>query len=244
MVLRSSYFIFLRFLRNYIGMAILLLLPIALITVLGFLADDAVNESLGIPVKDEIVATMVLAFLMFGGFFTMEYVKGDLMSSMKWRMYALPYQPHKHAYAILISSTVFNVLQSLIIVIYTLFVYDVNWGNWGMVLLALFAVSTVIQLVYINFVLIFKNYKTAERLGTGFGLACIMLAEVWFPLPEGAIFHFLSTYSNPFSLGQNMFLAAMTGENVNIAMISLSVLVVSSIVLAISGAFFGRKRLA
>ncbi len=165
------------------------------------------------------------------------------MSSMKWRIYSLPYEIHKHAYSILISCSLFNVLQSYIIVIYTLFVYDVYWGNLGIALLILVVVSTVIQLVFINFVLVVKNYKTAERLGTGFGLACLMLAEVWFPLPKGAFFQFLSTYSNPFSLGQNMIFATITGENIDKAIISLVILIATTFVLAISAVYFGRRKL-
>ncbi|WP_339148500.1 MULTISPECIES: ABC transporter permease [unclassified Sutcliffiella] len=243
MIVRSSYFILRRMLRNYIGMVILLVTPIALITVLGMIADDAVNESLGIPIQDEIAVTMVFAFLMFGGFYTMEYIRGDLMTSMKWRMYSLPYQAHKHAYSILISSSLFNVLQSFIIVVYTFFVYDVHWGNLAFVLLTLLTVSILIQFLFTNLVLGVNNYKTAERLGTGFGLVCLMLAEVWFPLPEGRLFHLLSTYSNPFSLGKNMIFANMTGENIDKALISFLILITSSILLAISAAYFGRRKL-
>ncbi|OLO37039.1 ABC transporter [Alkalihalophilus pseudofirmus] len=244
MVIRSSYFMFRRLLRNYIGMSILLLLPIALITVLGLIADDAVSDTLGIPMKDQVAVTMMLSFLLFGGFFTMEYVKGDLLSSMKWRMNALPYSSHQHAYSILISCTLFNVLQSFIIVMYTLLVYDVNWGNLGFVLITLLIVTTVVQFVFINFVLGVKNYKTAERLGTGFGLACLLVSEVWFPLPDGPFFQFLSTYSNPFALGQNMIFATITGENIDKAIISFFILLVSSIVLVFTGAYFGRRKLA
>ncbi len=232
-----------RMFRNYIGMAVLLLLPISLITVLGFIADGAVSEPLGIPMKDEVAATMMLAFLLFGGFLTMEYVKEDVMSSMKWRMYSLPYHSHKHAYSILITSALFNMLQSFLIVIYTLFVYDVNWGNLAFILLTLLMVSTVVQFIFINFVLAVKNYKTAERLGTGFGLACLMVSEVWFPLPEGAFYQLLSTYSNPFALGRNMIYATMTGGNIDKAIISFIILLAAAIVLAISGAYFGRRKL-
>ncbi|MDT8861848.1 ABC transporter permease [Alkalihalobacillus sp. MEB130] len=244
MVIRSSYYMFRRLFRNYIGMSILLLLPIALITVLGLIADNAVDDTLGIPMKDQVAVSMMLSFLLFGGFFTMEYVKEDLLSSMKWRMYSLPYPSHKHAYSILISCTLFNVLQSFLIVLYTLFVYDVNWGNLVFVFIILLTVATVVQFVFINFVLGVNHYKTAERLGTGFGLACLMVSEMWFPLPEGPFFQFLSMYSNPFALGQNMILATITGENIDKAIISFIILLVSAIVLAISGAYFGRRKLS
>ncbi|KHF39357.1 ABC transporter permease [Halalkalibacter okhensis] len=243
MILKSSYFMLRRMFRNYVGMAILMLTPIALITVLGLIADNAVNEESGILMKDEVAVTMMFAFLMFGGFYTMEYIKGDLMSSMKWRMYSLPFHAHTHAYSIILTSALFNVFQSFVIVIYTLIFYNVQWGNLGFVLLALIAVSVVIQLVYVNFVLAMKNYKTAERLGTGFGIACLMLAEVWFPLPNSAPFWFVSTYGNPVSLGQNMIYAIMTGENIEKAIISFVILIALSIALACLAAYYGRRKL-
>ncbi|MFB5664123.1 ABC transporter permease [Alteribacillus sp. HJP-4] len=243
MIFRSSYFIVRRMLRDYVGMTILILTPIALISVLALLAGGVISESRGIPIRDEISVTMVFAFLMFSGFYTMEYVKGDLMSSMRWRMYSLPMEVYQHAYSILISSTLFSVLQSFTVVIFTIFVFGVYWGNLGIVLLILFVVSTVIQFLYITFVLWVNNYKTAERLGIGFGMACLLLSEVWFSFPENKAFQLLSSYSNPFALGQNMIFAAITGENIETALISLGLLIVSFIILALTAVYFGRRKL-
>ncbi|ADU29560.1 ABC transporter permease [Evansella cellulosilytica] len=243
MVLRSSAFMFRRMLRNYVSLCILLLTPIALITVLGFLADDAMNEQLGILIKAEVAVTMIFAFQLFSGFNTMEYVKGDLMSSTKWRMYSLPLKIQQHAASILIACTVFSVLQGYIIVLYTQFMYGIDWGNHVFILLALLAVAFLSQLVFINIVLGVKVYKTAERLGTTFGLVSLLLAEVWFPLPDNVIFNFLSTYGNPLSLVENMVYATMTGENVESAIISIVIIITVSILLVILSSFLGRRRL-
>ncbi|SDN90553.1 ABC transporter [Alkalicoccus daliensis] len=242
MVISSGYYMFRRMMRSYISMSILLLLPIGLITVLNLIADNTVNDAVGLPVKDEVAITMMFGFLMFGGFITMEFIRDDLMSSMRWRMYSLPFQAHKHAYSVLISSTIFNVLQSSIIVIYTTFVTGVYWGNPGIVLLTIVTVTVVVQFAYINFVLAVNHYKSAERLGMAFGLGNIMLAQVWFPMPDGAFFQFVSAYCIPLSLGQNMLFASITGNNTGMAVISFFILAGTAIVLALSAAFLGRRK--
>lgn len=244
MVLRSSYFLMLRMLRNYVGWIIMLVTPVALITVLGFLADNALNEQLGITMKASVAATMVLAFQLFSGFFMMELMKSDLLSARKWRMYALPLQPHQHTLAILLVSTLFSALQGFIIVLYTFFMYDIDWGNLLYVVFVLIAVSLLSQLVFLNLVLGVSNYKTAERLGTTFGIVSLMIAEVWFTLPDNPIFNFLSTYGNPLSLGMNMIVANMTGDQITKAGISAGVVVAVAITLCIVATIIGRRKLA
>ncbi len=242
-ILRSSYFMFRRMLRNYVGFAILLLTPIALITLLGFLADDAVNEQLGILVKAEVAFTIIFAFQLFGGFYTMEYIKEDLLSSSRWRMYSLPIEIQWHAVSILLTSTIFNILQGYVIILYTQFMYSIDWGNHFFILLTLTAVALFSQLVFLNLVLGIKKYKTADRLGTTYGIAVLVVAGVWFPLPDNLVFNFLSTYGNPLSLGENMAYASMAGGNLEKGIISIGILLVSSIILLITSSYLGKRRL-
>lgn len=242
-LLRSSYFMFRRMLRNYVGFAILLLTPIALITLLGFLADDAVNEQLGIFVKAEVAFTIIFAFQLFGGFYTMEYIKEDLLSSSRWRMYSLPIEIQRHAVSILLTSTIFNILQGYVIILYTQLMYSINWGNHFFILITLAAVALFSQLLFMNLVLGVKEYKTADRLGTTYGIAVLVVAGVWFPLPDYPVFNFLATYGNPLSLGENMAYANMAGENLDKGFISIGILLVSSVILFITSSYLGRRRL-
>ena len=66
----------------------------ALITVLGLVAGNAVDSNTGIPFMDQIAITQIFAFQFFGGTYTLEFMRSDLIKSTKWRMYSLPYSPH------------------------------------------------------------------------------------------------------------------------------------------------------
>jgi len=218
--------------------------PLALITVLGMVAGNAIDSQLGIPAMSYISATMIISFQLYGGFYTMEYIRSDLMTSSKWRMHSLPYPVHTHGFAILLACTLFNALQGFTMVLFTQQIYGVNWGNVVLILLVLIALATLSQLVFFNLVLGMKSYKNAERLGTAFGIVSIALAGTWFPMPDTGFLGFLSTYGNPLSLGQNAVYAIMIGENMHKAIISVGILVAASIAMGMIAIFLGRRRLA
>ncbi|AKL95965.1 ABC-2 type transporter [Clostridium aceticum] len=243
MILRTSYFMFRRMLRGYLGMIILLITPLALITVLGMIAGNAV-DALGVPVMNGVALTMVLGFQLYGGFYTMEYVRDDLISSKKWRMYSLPYQAHQHAFSILFTCTVFSALQGTVMVFFTRWVYGVDWGNMVLVLIVLLTLSMLSQLVFLVLVLGVKNYKSAERLGTAYGLVSMALAGVWFPMPDTGVLGFLSSYGNPLSLGQNAVYALMVGESMDKVVINLGILIAASVAMVMVATYIGRRKLA
>ena len=243
MILKTSYFMLRRMLRGYTALAILMLIPLALITVLGLVARGAINPS-GVPVMDTIAITMILAFQLYGGFYTMEYIKEDFLTNKKWRMISLPYPTHLYAFSIFLTCTLFSALQGFVMALFTKYVYDVNWGNLGLVLLVLMVISLFTQLVYFIIIMLVKNYKIAEGLGTTYALISMGLAGVWFPMPEIKFIRVLSTYGNPLSLGQNAVYTFITGENVTRALVSISILIIASVILAFIAAFVGRRKLA
>lgn len=243
MVLRLSYFTLRRMLRGYLALIILMLTPLALITVLGLIAGNAVNPS-GIPIMDTIAITMILAFQLYGGFYTMDFIKQDFFTHKKWKMHSLPYPPNLYALSVFLSCTLFSALQGFAMVVFTHYVYGVYWGNWGLILLLLMALSLFTQLVYLIIVLLVKNYKLAEGLGTCYALVSMGLAGVWFPMPRVEPFIFLTTYGNPLSLGHNIVYAIIKGESLNKAAISFAILALSSVLLSTVAAFLGRRKLA
>lgn len=243
MILRSSYFMTRRMLRGYFSHLILIGLPLALITVLGLVAGDAVDSNTGIPFITQIAITQVFAFQFFGGTYTLEFMRSDLIESTKWRMYSLPYAPHEHAFSIIIATSIFNMLQGLAMVIFTHFVYDVNWGNIGIVMLTLLAMSILTQVVFLIFILGLKDYKTAERSGTAFGIISIALGRVWFSMPDIGILNFITSYINPFSLAEGATYAVIWG-NTGDALLNIGILLVEAVIMAAIAIYIGRRKLA
>lgn len=243
MILRSSYFMIRRMLRGYLAHVLLIVLPLAIITILGLVAGNAVDNNTGIPFMDKIAIIQVFAFQFFGGHYTLEFIRSDLIESTKWRMYSLPYSPHEHAFSIIIATSIFNMLQGLALVIFTHFFYDVKWGNIGIVMLILFVLSILTQLVFLNLVLGLKNYKTAERAGTAFGLISITLGGVWFSMPNIGILNFITTYINPFSLGEMATYYVIMG-NMGDACLNIGILIIEAVIMAIIAIYIGRRKLA
>lgn len=243
MVFRLSYYMLRRMLRGYLALIILMLTPLALITVLGLIAGNAVNPS-GIPIMDTIAITMILAFQLYGGFYTMDFIKVDFFSQRKWKMRSLPYPPNIFALSVFFSCTLFSALQGFVMVIFTQYVYGVYWGSWGLILLMLMAISLFTQLIYLIIILLVKNYKVAEGLGTCYALVSMGLSGVWFPMPRVQPFIFLTSYGNPLSLGQNIVYAIIKGEGLDKAFISMAILLSSSVVLSVVAAYLGRRKLA
>ncbi len=243
MLFKSSIFMFRRMLRGYLALILLIVIPMVLIAVLGLLVGDAVDTKLGIPIIDEIAVTMIIIFQLYGGLYTMEFIRKDLLSSTKWRMYSLPYGVHHHAYSIILSCTIFSALQGLVMVYFTKWIYHVNWGNIGLVILVLFVISILTQLVYLNLAITVKSRKVTDILATAYCLISIGLAGVWFPMPDIGILNFLSNYGNPLSLGRSAIIASRIGGHWELVFLDVGILVAASVVMGIVAKFMGRKKL-
>ena len=98
----------------------------ALITVLGLVAGNAVIATREYLLWIKSLSLKYLPFSSWRNLYIGIY-RSDLIESTKWRMYSLPYSPHEHAFSIIISTSIFNMIQGLVMVVFTHFVYDVNW---------------------------------------------------------------------------------------------------------------------
>jgi ABC-2 type transport system permease protein len=244
MIIRSSYFILRRMLRGYLGLLLLLVLPFVLISVLGLVTGDAVHEPTGVPMMDYIAIIMILSFQLFGGAYALEFVNGDLFAARRWRMLSLPYSPYVHAFAIVLASTLFTTLQGLLLVLFTQWVHGVHWGNVGYAALVLLPISLLSQLVGIAGLFATRSSNLAERLTEVYGFGSMILAEVWFSLPDIGLWNVIKTYGNPISLGRNAILALATGQHVQRGVLSVSILLAATILLGLLTVYFGRRKLA
>ncbi|MFD1066346.1 ABC transporter permease [Oceanobacillus locisalsi] len=244
MLPRSTYFILRRMLRGYIGFVILILLPIAIITVNGFaVGDDFVDEN-GLSGMEMISVGIIIGFQLVGGFYTMEMIKEDLFSERRWRMLSLPYPIYIHAFSILISSVLFSVLNGSVMVLFTYLVFDVNWGNIGWVIFVLMLVSLVSQLVFLMAVTLIKRYKVAEFIGYAYVFLFMILSGYLFiPIPDMAIFDWINQYINPLALGETAIIYQMQGQEMSEVYLSTGMLLTISVLLTICIVLFGRRRL-
>ncbi|GAB2571709.1 ABC transporter permease [Gracilibacillus alcaliphilus] len=244
MLLRSVYFALRRMLRGYIGFVILILLPLAIITVNGFAIGDEFVDEYGRTGMEMISIGIIIGFQLVGGFYTMETIKGDLFSENRWRLRSLPYPIYIHAISIVISSVLFNILNGTIMVLFTYWVYGVNWGNIGWAVLVLMFVSIVSQLVFLIAVTVIKKYKIAELIGYAYlFLFMILSGYLFIPIPDIVLIDWINRYINPLTLGETAIIYRMQGLETSEMYLSMGMLIVLSIILTVLIVLLGRRRL-
>ena len=241
MLPRMSLYMLKRISRDLVSLAILFITPLVLITILGLVADEAMNELLGLRQVDVVAVTMILAFQLFAGFYTLELMQQDLLKDRKWRIRSLPIPITHYMYSILIVTVFYGGLQSYALTQYTRIVYDVTWGDQLRLVPAIFLISLFIQSVYLNIALYLKNFKTMERTATGLGLFSMLVGGVWFQMPDQPILNFLGTYGNPFSLAQNILIDGMRSKVSTEGLISTGILVFLILLLNALGFHRGRS---
>lgn len=233
-----------RMTRSFIAIILLIIVPIALISVLGLVSGYISHSEHGRPPMDWLAVSFVLSFQLFGGAYTISYLKEDLLSPRKWRIYSLPIQVDTYSYSIVIASTIFNMLFGLFNILFTSFVYGVQWGNLFWVLVVLLAISLLTQIVCFIFVLAFRSSKLAERMSEVYGIGSMIFAGMMFNLPEGSFFNFMSTYGNPVSLGQNAIFGMIDGADLSFILLSIGLLFGASLLLLPVAHLLGKRRLS
>ncbi|MPW25453.1 ABC transporter permease [Alkalibaculum sp. M08DMB] len=241
MILRSSKFVFKRIVRDITSLGILFIMPLVLITILGMISDDALNQNLGIPMVDSVALSIILAFQLFAGFYTLELIKHDLLGARKWRLKSLPIAINRYMFSIILVTTIYGGLQSYVITHYTRIIYGVTWGNQGRLILGIILISFVVQVMYLNLALSLDNYKSMERSATTIALLSMLFGGVWFQLPDNIVLNFMGTYGNPYSLAQNVLLYVMKNQVTYEGMISIGIYVLLAGGLLVLSEFRGRR---
>ncbi|WP_078392565.1 ABC transporter permease [Shouchella patagoniensis] len=188
----------LRMMRDYITLLLLLIVPLILVTIFSMVLAGAEQE--GMLLLDETSVKMVLLFQLFGGAIVMSYIHLDFFTQMRFRIQALPMNSTMYGFTIMLAGTIYSIVLGLILIVYTSLVFDVEWGSVGW---SIFIVS-LIALLSINVSLIFtfavKNFKIAERLSEVYGVGAVVLAGMFFPMPDLALINGINEYLNPLTI--------------------------------------------
>ncbi|TSB45328.1 ABC transporter permease [Alkalicoccobacillus porphyridii] len=241
MILPTIKYTGIRISRDYIGLLLLFVLPILLIFVFSLILVDM--ESEGVRIIETTAISMVLAFQLFGGSFPMGYIQEDLFSDRKWRLKSLPINTALYAFSVLLAGTIFSILQGMVIVFITHFAFGVDWGSFFWALLVIALLSVISSLVCTICALISPNFKIAERLTEVFGVGSIILAGMFFSLPDNTFFNFMGTYGNPLSLAQTAIFERMNDGNSSEVQIALFTLTAAIIVCFLIMVTLGRKKI-
>ncbi|GAK00474.1 ABC transporter permease [Geomicrobium sp. JCM 19055] len=192
-------FIGIRMSRDFITMLLLLVVPIILITVFSIILGEAEGLT-GTPIRDETVVLLVLGFQLFGGAITMNYVHQDLFAERKDRLLSLPMNTRLYGFTIMLAGIVYSIVLGVILIAYTALIFDVNWGNFMWALLVITLMSSLSSIICLVFTFSVNNFKIAERLSEVYGVGMILLAGMFFPMPDNALINTFNDYVNPLML--------------------------------------------
>jgi len=188
---------------------------------------------------------IIVMFQLFGGRFSMDGVRDLLLSSRRWRIYAAPCEPGVVAIGVLTAGTLFNLLQGLLLVVFTRVALGVHWGNPGVVLLVLLGTSLLAQLANTLIVLLVRNTGASETLAWVFAWGSAAVGGLIVPLPADVPFwHFMATYGTPYSLAQSAVVASAGGSEGNRGTLCLIILFGLSLLAALFTLLLGRRRIA
>lgn len=188
----------LRISRNWITLLLLFVVPIVLTTLFAIILADIERE--GVPVIDENNVILVLVFQLFGGAVVMSYIYYDLFTESRYRFQSLPMNTIIYGFTIMLVGTLYSIILGAILVGYTTLVWHVNWGNivWSLFVIALMATLSSIVCLILTFSV--KNFKIAERLSEVYGIGAVLLAGLFFPMPDNAVINWVNEYVNPLTL--------------------------------------------
>ncbi|GAB3044457.1 ABC transporter permease [Virgibacillus ainsalahensis] len=240
-VLSTIKFTALRMLRNYIVLILLLVVPIILLSVFSFILSGAETDA-GEPYINENAITMVLVFQLFGGSVVMNYIYIDFFTENKKRIYSLPFNQTMYAFSIMMCGIIFSILLGIILMAFSQFVLGVTWGNWLWAIYIISLMAILSSVVCLIFTFSVKNFKVAERLSEVYGVGFVVLAGLFFPMPETAVFDFVNTYVNPLTLSIEA-IYEMKNANVAEAWFPANILLIATVILFILMLVMGRRKI-
>ncbi len=193
-------FYFLRLLKDYIGHAILIGLPMFLIATLTYI--NAPDQTGWPEISRHITILFVLMFQIFGAAYTFEGLEADFLTPMKDRLHATPANPVHLVVIQIVFSTMVSLLQSIILVAFSVVIFDAAFENLLAVMGLLVLSAIGAQLLGGVLVLALKSASKAQVTITLYAIFAPMVAGLNFSLPDIAIRPYLERYSSPLALSR------------------------------------------
>ncbi len=242
-------YMFLRMIRDLPSLIMLLGMPLLLIPILGAVfswipADIPYMRGVSNPMSFFAFGILVM-FQLFGGGYSLTYVKNALLSPMKWRLHSLPCAPGDIVLGVVSAATFVSLFQGLLVVAVSRIALGVHWGNLLVLAAVLLGVALLSQLVYLTMLLAFHNQSAANSFGWLYAYGSCILGGLIFPLPaEKPFFHFLVTYGGPYSLAQTAIRQSAAGGSPATAALCIAALFLGAALFALIAALLGRRKLA
>jgi ABC-2 type transport system permease protein len=193
---------------------------------------------------DYYAVTMVIMTLVYTGFLAMGKLQIDFLSEMKVRFQNAPVHIGIILTGALFGTTILGFLQSVSIVLFTHFVYGVNWGNNFIIVGGVLFLMTLFgQLFAAVLTLGLKNANAPQGIIGTLGLAFTFLSGGFYTSPlGGSLGKFFLTYGTPNSLAQTAIFGSIYGGSSEVIYTCMGILAVMSLLFLILTIGFTKRR--
>lgn len=205
----------------------------------SFTAKGKVPEAI-----DYFAVTMIVMTLVFTGILTLFRISEDFLNPMGWRLKSTPVPISITLAGNIFSNIMIGFGQTVIVLLFTKWVYGANWGNnWWLILGTLFLLATFGHLLASTLVMGLRDENAANGVFFLFAMGLPFLAGAFHPsLIGGSIGQFLTTYGTPQSLAQTAIFSSIYGGDVAIIALCMSVLALFSLILLVCTVLLARRR--
>jgi ABC-2 type transport system permease protein len=197
MVVLMIRFYGLRVLKDKVGHVILIGLPLLLITIMIAFNRPNVPET---EFNDLVLYIGLIYIIMFQGFgsaYTFEGIEYDFYKGFKSRILVSPVNPGKFLIANIVSSIIVSYLQSIVIIIFLIFVYNIAIPSIIGVLFILFLGVVMSQLLSSVIIFLVKKASTAQVIITVYIIVAMLVGGFFVSFPSSRLTIFLEKFSSP-----------------------------------------------
>lgn len=224
----------LRSTRDIIGHFILIGLPILLISIFNYIYSGSMIDTGAAIDSTEISRILTIGFALtfqiYGSALSFETLGQDFLSPMHDRLLSTPVNPRNIVMSVLFTSIMVSFLQTLVILVFSMILLDVEFKNLFAILLILLISVVVNQLIGTTILFLTKKVRTATTITSLYGIIAPMITGLYFPLPKGPIFDFMKNYLTPMALAQTAIFGVIHQNYRNI-LIGITPLVLITIIL-------------
>lgn len=189
--------------------------------------------------------TIAVMTLIYTGFLALGRIQNDFLTEMKNRLLISPAHLGTILTGDIIGTTIMGFMQSMVVVLFTHFVYGANWGsNWGVVLGTLFLMTLLGQMLAATLTLAMNNGNTAQSIISTLAMALSFISGAFYTSPIGGTAgRFLATYGTPNSLAQTAIFGSIYGGSSHVIFLCMAMLAALSILFLGLTVLFARKRI-
>lgn len=222
----------LRGIKDWLGHLILIVIPVILISFFYHIVRNDIAGTEAEAFMPEITVFLslgfVLTFQIYGSANSYELLAEDFFTPMKNRLLASPAMPVKLILSILASGIIVSFIQSMVVLVFSIVVFEASYGALHWVLLILLLSVIFHHLLATILLLWTRNDKKAMAVNTLYAIVAPMLLGLYFSMPDTRLFEWFEKYLTPISLAHTAIQGAMSNRLIDVAVGVIPILLMSS----------------